>query len=228
MNFYLIGIIFFSVVFIVCIFLLIYFIKDEKNIKEVSDSDLIKLGKKYSKNEFEDRLFNQYVNILESIQILNYSLLKDIVSDEIYNQILMNIKNNQDSNEKENITDIKKDFSKLIDFRIQDDLEIAKIWISYSSFEYVTGIRKVLDENNNEINDEVVVRGDKDKKINHELILTFVKNRTQTEEIICPACGYQTHMLTSSKCIRCDSEIVPKKMHWVFVEKVAVNISNQK
>lgn len=228
MNFYLMGIIFFSIVFIVCSIILIYFMKDEKNLQEVSDNDLMKFGKTYTKGEFEEKLFNQYVNILESIQYSNYSFLKDVVSDNIYNQMLVTIKNNQDNNVKDVITDIKKEFSKLISFETVNDLEIAKLWIRYSSIEYVKGVRKVIDENNNEIDSEVVVKGDKNNPISHEYILTFVKGRTQIEDVVCPTCGFQTHMLTSSKCIRCDSEIVPKKMHWVFVEKVTTSISKQK
>ena len=100
-----------------------------------------------------------------------------------------------------------------------------KFWIKYSSVEYTKGIKKDIIDNK-EIATEVIVEGDKDKQINHEFILTFVKDKTKTEDIVCPSCGYQTHMLTSSKCIRCDSEIVPKKMHWVLVDKNSINNSN--
>ena len=224
MILYIIGIVVFSIIFICCIFLLIYYIKDEKKLKEVSDDDLIKLGKVYSKQEFEDKMFKQYTNIIEGIQYLDYNLLKDIVSDEVYNQILKTIKDNQDKNVNNVITDIKKDFSKLISLQIIKDLEVAKIWVKYSSIEYITSIRKIIDENNNEVESEIVIGGDKNNPINHEYILTFVKSKTETENVVCPSCGYQTNILTSSKCIRCDSEIVPKKMHWVYVDKVITNI----
>ena len=58
MNLYLLGMIFFLLVFIVSIFLLIYFIKDEKSLKEVTNQELIKLGKIYTKEEFENNGFN--------------------------------------------------------------------------------------------------------------------------------------------------------------------------
>ena len=54
MNLYLLGMIFFLLVFIVSIFLLIYFIKDEKSLKEVTNQELVKLGKIYTKEEFEN------------------------------------------------------------------------------------------------------------------------------------------------------------------------------
>ena len=60
MNLYLLGMIFFLLVFIVSIFLLIYFIKDEKSLKEVTNQELIKLGKIYTKEEFENKIFELY------------------------------------------------------------------------------------------------------------------------------------------------------------------------
>lgn len=228
MNWYLIGMIAFAVVFIICIFLLIYFIKDEKKLKEVTSNQLMQLGKVYSKEEFENKMFEQYTNILSNITYENYSFLKDAVSDEEYNQILLTAKKNRENREEHIISNINKIFSKLIGFDIQNNLEIAKLWVRYSDIEYTKGIRKTVDENGKESLIEAIVDGNKDKPTVHEYILTFVKNRTETENIICPSCGYQSHILTTSNCVRCDSEIVPKKMHWVFVEKVTTNISNQR
>jgi len=224
MNLYIVAIVLFSLVFVVCVFLLIYFIRDEKNLKEVTDRELMSFGKVYGKDEFEERLFNQYVNILESTQYDNYTFLKDAVSDDIYNQILVAINDNQDKGEKNIISDIKKEFSRLVDFRVIGEVEVAKLWVKYSSIEYVKGIRKEPDANGNIVASEVVVRGDKDKTIDYQYVLTFVKNHTQTENVVCPSCGFQTHMLTSSRCLRCEGEIVPKTMHWVLISKVVANI----
>ncbi len=228
MSFYIIGIGVFVIVLIVCIFLLLYFIKDEKKLAEVSSQKLMQLGKVYTKDDFESKMFEQYANILSNITYENYEFLKDAVSDELYNQILLTAKRNRENKEESIVQNIKKEFSKLISFEISNDLEIAKLWVRYSSIEYVKGIRKTIDENGKESLAETVVDGNKEQPIIHEYILTFVKNRTQNENVVCPSCGFQTHILTASKCIRCDSEIIPKKMHWVFVEKVSTNISNQK
>ena len=226
MNFYIIGIIFFIIVIIICVMLLLYYIKDEKKLAEVTSEHLMNLGKVYSKEDFEAKMFEMYANVLSNTVYENYTFLKDAVSDEVYNQILLMAKKNRESKEERVISDIKKEFSKLISFEVINDLEVAKLWVRYSNIEYVKGIRKTLDENNQEILAETVVDGDEKNPIYHEYILTFVKNRTQTENIVCPSCGYQSHILTESYCVRCESEIVPKKMHWVFVGKVTTNISN--
>ena len=217
MNLYLLGMIFFLLVFIVSIFLLIYFIKDEKSLKEVTNQELVKLGKIYTKEEFENKIFELYANILMNITYENYTFLKDSVADQVYNEILLMAKKNRDNKEESIISNIKKEFSKLISFKVENDLEVAKVWVRYSSIEY-----------GKELLVEAIVDGNSDKPVNHEYILTFVKNRTQNENVICPNCGFQSHILLSSKCIRCDLEIVPKKQHWVYVGKVTTSISKQK
>ena len=55
MNIYIIGIIIFTLVLIVSIILLIYFIKDEKKLKEVTNDDLVKMNKVYTKDEIEEK-----------------------------------------------------------------------------------------------------------------------------------------------------------------------------
>lgn len=228
MNLYIIGIIIFSLVLIVSILLLIYFINDEKNIKEVDNDTLVRFGKVYTKKEIEDRLFKKYTNIFSNIQYENYSFLKDAVSDEIYNQILLKVKENREKNQENIITDIKEKFCHLIGFDQVNELEVAKLWVSYSCIEYIKTNRTYSIDDNNQNDVETIIQGSKENPIDHEYILTFVKDRSQNEDIVCPNCGYQMHILTSSHCERCDLEVVPKKQHWVFVGKVVTNISKNK
>lgn len=223
MNFYLIGIIFFIIILIVCIILFIYFKNDENKLLEVSNDKLVKLGKSYSKEELENKFFEMYSNVLLNVQYENYSYLKDIVSDNIYNEILLKIKEDNEKGYTSVISNIQKDSVDLVYFDVQNGLEIAKVLVKYSNIEYVKGIRDSVDEMGNSIKEEVIISGNTNNKVAHSYILTFVKSRTETEDIVCPNCGYQTHMLASSKCIRCDSEIVPKKMHWVYVGKEKFN-----
>lgn len=227
MNLYILGIIFFVLVIIICTILLIYYRNDEKNLKEVTNEELKQKGKFYTKEEFENRMFEQYSNILMNTQYEHYSFLKDAVSDEVYNQILLKAKQTHEKQEQNIIQNIKKEFCKLISFEFIQNLEVAKLWVRYSSIEYIKGLRKEVSNDGQEILVERVVEGNENTPISHEYILTFVKEKTETEKIVCPSCGYQTHMLTTSHCIRCDSEIVPKSKHWVFVEKNIININKE-
>lgn len=224
MMLYIVGIVVFTIILLVSIILLIYFIKDEDNLAEVTTSQLIQFGKNYKKEDFENLIFEQYKNILSGITYENYSFLKDAVSDEIYNQILLTAKTNREEQKESIISDIKKEFCKLIGFETVDSLEVAKFWIRYSCKEYTKGMRKIVDENGKENIIQSVINGNQDKTITHEYILFFVRSRTQTENTLCPSCGYQSSVLMSSNCPRCDIEIVPKKMHWVFLKKISADL----
>lgn len=210
---YLVLIIVFSVILLGAIIALVYFIFDEKKLAEVTDDTLIRFGKTYSKNELENTLFKQYVSILDNIQYENYLFLKDAVSDNIYNQILENVKSNREKGYIDVISNINKYFSKLIGFEKNGDLEVAKLWIKYSSIEYVK------DREGN------IINGNSNNSLEHEYLLTFVRNRTSSEDVICPSCGTQSHILLTSNCYRCDTVIVPKTLHWTFAQKEAVKFS---
>ena len=83
MNLYLLGMIFFLLVFIVSIFLLIYFIKDEKSLKEVTNQELIKLGKIYTKEEFENKINDNTFLEYASYNDNYYGTPKDKVEEKL-------------------------------------------------------------------------------------------------------------------------------------------------
>ena len=228
MNIYIILIIVCSIIIVITGLVFAYLLHDEKKLKEVDNELLVRLGKKYTKEEFEDRIFKQYVDILLGIQNESYNFLRDSVSDEEYNRILLTIKQNNDHLQKENVSNIKKVFSKLISYKINNDLEVVKVWIKYTDCEYTSAKREVMNEDNELVLQEMIIKGDKNKTVEHEYILTFVKGRSNNEDVLCPNCGYHTNLLINSKCARCDSIIAPKRMHWVYVDKVVTNISKAK
>ena len=228
MNIYIILIIIFSIILIGAGLVFFYFVLDERKVKEVDNELLVRLGKKYTKEQFENVLFERYTSIISGIQNDSYNFLRDAVSDEEYNKILMQIKQNNDHMQKEIVENIRKDFSKLISFKINNDLEVAKLWVSYTDSEYTMAKRQVVDSDGKNVMQDVIIKGDKNKKIRHEYILTFVKGRSNNEEILCPNCGYQTVLMLDSKCNRCGSVIVPKKLHWVLVDKKVTSLSKIK
>ncbi len=228
MNIYIILIIIFSIILIGAGLVFFYFVLDERKVKEVDNELLVRLGKKYTKEQFENVLFERYTSIISGIQNDSYNFLRDAVSDEEYNKILMQIKQNNDHMQKEIVENIRKDFSKLISFKINNDLEVVKLWVSYTDSEYTMAKRQVVDSDGNNVMQDVIIKGDKNKEIRHEYILTFVKGRSNNEEILCPNCGYQTVLMLDSKCNRCGSVIVPKKLHWVLVDKKVTNLSKIK
>lgn len=228
MNIYIILIIVFSIVLIGAGLVFIYFMLDERKVKEVDNELLVRLGKQYTKEQYENIMFERYISIVNGIQNDSYNFLRDAVSDEQYNSILAQIKQNNDHMQKEIVENIRKDFSKLISFKINNDLEVTKLWIRYSDNEYTMAKREVENADGEKEMQDVIIKGDKNKEISHEYILTFVKGRSNNENILCPNCGYQTALLLNARCDRCGSTILPKKMHWVLVDKKITNLSKAK
>lgn len=201
---------------------------DEKNVKEVTTEWLHKMGKDYSKEEFENTMFNQYVNIEYAKTNDDYNQLKDVVSDEEYNKILLDVKKDREQELKKVVDKINKGFSKLIGFKMVKDQEVAKLWVQYSCVEYVKGYREELNEETNLMEKkEVIVSGSDTKPVFHEYVVTFVKERSTVEKVVCPSCGREYKLLLRSKCQICDTIIVPKTKHWVYVNKKIANINKK-
>ena len=165
-----------------------------------------------------------YFEILESLGNEDYNNLRDIVADQEYNKMLAEKKDEKEKNIKNNITNLTRGTVKFLDLKILNDLEVAKLLVEYSDIEYALGNREVTNEEGDTEVKQVVIAGDDTKTVFHKYILTFVRNRTDNEEIKCPTCGYTNHLLTKSKCVGCDTLIVPKTMHWVYTGRVTTNM----
>lgn len=211
---YLVLMIVFIIATIVSIGLYIFFKLDENNIKVVSNKLFNKLNKTYTKQEFENTMYNQYINIEESKNNNDYALLKDIVSDKEYNNILLERKKEDENNIKIIHMNFQKGFSKLINYKVINNQEVASFWIKYSCLE---NISSNINLNSNSI-----------KPMEFEYIITYVKDNSSKEEIICPNCGQKIKILLNSKCSICDNTIVPKNGHWVYIGKEVPNIEKNK
>lgn len=217
MMWFIIGIIFLIIVIIVCAFILKGLSKEEKNYMEVSEQYLKNIGKDYSKDEYASWATGIYIEVINSVMNENYNYLRDTLSDELYNNYLLAIKNSKDRNVKNVVEDIKPEFSKLVNLKIQGDMEIAKVWMKLSYIEYVKDIAKPVNEE--EIQEEKIISGSKTNRLEKEYILTFVKTHTPKESVVCPNCGYIHHIIEKVNCMRCGANIVPRNYHWVLIAK---------
>ena len=121
---------------------------------------------------------------------------------------------------------MKPIFSKLVSLVIKDDLEIAKVWMKVSYNEYTKDISVTLDENQNSINNERIIAGSKDRKVEKEYMLTLVKGRTDKESVACPNCGFITKIVSQNTCSRCGANVVNRRYHWVMIGKEEVRNRN--
>ena len=219
MIWFIIGFVILALVVVVCIFLLMGLSKEENKYMEVSDKYLKNIGKDYTKDEFAAWAFNFYNQIILSVQHENYNYLRDVLADEVYNNYLIGIKNAKSRNVMNVVEDVKPIFSKLVSLVIKDDLEIAKVWMKLSYIEYTKDISPVSLENQENITGDRIIAGSKDRRLEKEYILTLVKARTEKESVVCPNCGFITHIVSQNTCSRCGANVVNRRYHWVMIGK---------
>ncbi len=219
MIFFIGGIIIFSIITIVCIFLLIRLSSKESQFMEVSNRYLKDIGKNYNRDKFAMAIYELYRDIIDGVQKERYEFLKDVLSDNIYNNYLREIKISKDRQIKNIVTDIKPVFSRLISLINKDGTEIAKVWMKISFIEYMLDMSPQTGSQEKIGNENRVIGGSKTRRFEKEYIITLVKRHTPKESVACPACGYITDIILRNQCIRCGSNIVNRKFHWVIIAK---------
>ena len=70
MNIYTILIIVFSIVLIGAGLVFIYFMLDERKVKEVDNELLVRLGKQYTKEQYENIMFERFVSMAATTAVI--------------------------------------------------------------------------------------------------------------------------------------------------------------
>lgn len=219
MGFFIGGIFVLVIVIIICIILLIRLSGEENNFMEVSDRYLKDIGKSYDKNTYAMTVYELYRDIIDGVQNENYEFLRDILSDDIYNNYLMGIKLSKERQIKNIVSDMKPVFAKLVSLIVKDDMEIAKVWLRVSYIEYALDMTPLTEEQRKVAPGERIVGGSKNRRLEKEYILTLVKAHTPKESVACPSCGFVSKVITRNHCIRCGAGIVNRRYHWVVIAK---------
>lgn len=216
MTWFIVGIVFFTLVIIAGFIVLKKLSYEEKNYMEVSDIYLSNIGKDYNKETYASWAASIYIEIINSVMNENYEFLRDILSDEIYNNYLISIKNAKDKNIKNIVENMNPIFSKLVNLKIQNDMEIAKVWMKLSYIEYTKDLTPLMEGQEEK---DKIISGSKTNTKEKEYILTFVKQHMPKESMVCPNCGYVSNIVYRSKCERCGANVVHKQHHWVLIGK---------
>jgi len=132
MTLFTVLIIILIIVIVVCVVLLMRLSGQESQFMEVSDRYLKDIGKSYTKNKFAMTIYELYRDIIDGVQQENYEFLRDVLSDEIYNNYLIGIKLSKERQIKNVVSDMKPVFAKLVNLVVNGDTEIAKVWIRVS------------------------------------------------------------------------------------------------
>ncbi len=219
MSLFVIGIVILVIIIVVCVILLLRLSRQETLFMEVSDRYLTEIGKDYTRNEFAMTIFELYRDVIEAVQKENYEFLRDVLSNEIYNNYLLGIKVSKERQIKNVVEDMKPVFARLVQFVQKDSTEVAKVWLRVSYIEYALDLTPLTEEQQKVAPKERIAGGSKTKREEKEYLLTLVKSHTPKESMVCPSCGYILKVITRCHCVRCGTNIVTRPFHWVITSK---------
>ena len=141
--------------------------KLKKQLKKVK-----KIDTDFKEKEFGKEAFNIYNEIQLAWIDTNIDKIKDLISKEIYNQYKDKLKELKDNNQKNIMDKIKCKSSKVVDIRIEDNIEIIECELSVTCYDYI------IDK------DEKVIKGKKDKNYNYVYELVFNKDLKTNKNVL--------------------------------------------
>jgi len=144
-------------------------------------------------NELVKEAFDIYAELQIAWMNFDYKKIKELVSDEMYNMYINQLETLKIKSQQNIMSEIEFVEGSITECKKVNNKEIFKIYMSVRCFDHV-------------INTETqeVVRGDKNKKLTLNYLLTFERNIQVIEN--CPQCGSDVKNLT--ECFYCKSKIV--------------------
>ena len=179
-----------------------------QNYMEVSDEILKKYG--IDKESFKKMVYDKYVKVQNDWTNFNYEGLQKNLTDELYNTYMMQLDALKIKKQKNIMSDFDLIECKIIDVKDEHGLLNVNAYLRVTMFDYV------VDENNK------VLRGKDNRKMDIEYIITMVKTRSEAKETRCPNCGAEIDAVASGKCGYCGSIVVVDAKDYVMSKKTCV------
>lgn len=172
--------------------------------RNIDDSLLRKYIPNFNKEQFLKDRYNDYLNVQNDWMNFNYDGLKELLTDELYNQYTMQL----DSLKVKNQKNIMKNFalyqSDITNVREENGTLIVDVEMSVSFIDYI--------EQNG-----TTVRGSNTRLVHQHYSMTFVMVPEPTQK--CPNCGAELEDSASQTCPYCRSKITRVGAKWVLSKK---------
>ena len=137
----------------------------------------------------------------------NYEGLKESLTDELYNQYIMQLDSLKVKNEKNIMKNFTLQHSSVINVREENGTLIVDVEMIVSFIDYIEQNGKA-------------VRGSKGEKVHQQYVMTFVMVPKPVN--YCPNCGAQLEDSASQVCPYCRSNITRVGNKWVLSKKQSI------
>ena len=182
------------------------FLNDFKNIKykQMEENKIKELIPNFNSEIFIKNCIDIFISVQKNWSDFNYDGLRSDLSDELYNQYVMQLKTLAVKNQTNIMRDFKPRKCVIEDVFFDNGLYYAKVKLLIDFKDYIVQGKKV-------------VRGSSRKKCRALYSLTFVSSDNFIET--CPHCGASINNDSSQVCEYCKSTIVRISDKWVLNNK---------
>ena len=191
--------------------LILSFVKEAKSndIKthEAIDKELLNTIPDFNNDKFLDQCLENFIKLQNAWSDFDYDGMKSLLSDELYNNYVSQLKTLSIKKQKNVMSDFVKEKIYITDFRQDAKVDTIEVILSISFFDYV------IDK------DENVVRGNNKHKVHNTYKLTFSRKVGKKKLNTCPNCGAKLKKTHTFVCDYCKTTITNNNHDWVLVKK---------
>ena len=176
---------------------------------EISDDEVKKIIPNFNKKEFINDRYNDFVIIQNAWMNFDYDTLRNMLTDELYNQYEMQLDTLKVKNEKNVMNGFEFKDAMITDIEKESEKVTLTLEIAVSFYDYITQNGRV-------------VRGNKNVMINQHYKMTFVCNIDNYKASVCPNCGATLDNSASNICTYCGSVVTSLSNKWVLSKKSSI------
>ena len=159
-------------------------------------------------NDFLTNRYSDFLMIQEGWMNFDYDSLKDKLTNEMYNEYVMQLENLRLKNQKNVMSDFEFINSFIVNVIEQNNIIETTINLSVKFYDYI-------EENGK------VIRGNNKKKVTMEYELKFISNKIKNN--ICSKCGNELDDIATEECPYCQNKIVKVPSKWVMSIKRVIS-----
>ena len=176
----------------------------------ISIDEVKKYIPNFDYNKFVTDRFNDYVTIQNAWMNFDYNTLRNKLTDELYNQYIMQLDTMKIKGEKNIMENFKHISTSIIDVKEENgNIEITTQMIA-SFNDYIVN------------SNGTVVRGNRTRTLTVCYELKFVCSKQATLDK-CPNCNAPLNNSSSQTCQYCNSVITQSSTNWVMTKKQAIS-----
>ena len=162
--------------------------------------------------EFKHQAFNIYKDIQEAWMNFDTDTIRKLTTDEIYNMYSSQLETLKLKHQKNIMKNIEYVDAKITNIKLSDDVISVVVFLRVKCLDYV------INEKTNK-----TVRGSDSTRIDIQYLLTFVKSKTNNNNIEkCPNCGAPVDIVSSATCPYCNSTLVKDASNYVLSKKTCI------